>query len=58
MLNVDLTDSSRRAWLEARYRADRIDYALQWQRNSGGSLSNHGAVPESACWQFAVRFYF
>lgn len=58
MLNVDLADSSRRAWLEARYRADRLDYALQWQRNSGGYLSNYGAMPESARWQLAVRYFF
>ncbi len=58
MLNHDLVDSSRRVWLEARYRADRADYALQWQRSSGGRLSNYGALPESARWQAAVRLYF
>lgn len=57
MANVDLADASRRFWLEARYRADRIDYALQWQRNRGGRLSNHGALPETTRWQATVRFF-
>lgn len=58
MLNLDLADHSRRAWLEARYRAERIDYALQWQATRGSPLSNYGALPESARWQVALRYFF
>lgn len=58
LFNADLVDHSRRVWLEARYRAERIDYALQWQRNLGTGLSNYGALPEGGRWQASVRFYF
>jgi len=58
MHNLDLTDSSRRTWLEARYHVGDFEYAVQWQRSSGRPLSNFGALPESWGWQATVRFYF
>lgn len=58
MLNVDLIDSSRRPWLEARYRGDRAEYAVQWLRNDGRSLSNYGALPDSRGWQVTMRCFF
>ncbi len=58
LFSTDRVDHSRRIWLEARYRAERIDYALQWQRNLGAALSNFGVLPERTRWQGSVRFYF
>lgn len=58
MLNHDLADRSRRAWLEARYRADRVDYVLQWQRNLGDAASHFGVLPQTHGWQAALRYYF
>lgn len=58
MHNFDVTDSSRRLWLEARYHIDRFEYAAQWQRNSGAYLSNFGAIAELRSWQALIRYYF
>ncbi len=58
MHNRDLVDASRRTWLEARYHAERWEYALQWQRNSGSTLSSYGVMPDSRSWQALVRYYF
>lgn len=58
MLNFDIADSSRRTWLEARYPVERYEFAVQWQRNGGGRLSDFGAAPESRGWQAVLRYYF
>jgi hypothetical protein len=58
MHNLDLVDSSRRLWLEARYHVGQFEYALQWQRNSGHELSDFGAAPEASSWQGLLRYYF
>lgn len=58
MHSTDLTDHSRRAWLEARYHAGRTDFAIQWQRSDGRGLSNFGALPEARAWQWTIRHYF
>lgn len=58
MHNYDLSDYSKRWWLEARYHVDRCEFALQWQRNSGAPLSNFGAVPVQYGWQASMRVYF
>lgn len=58
MHNHDLADSSRRTWLEARYRVKDVDYAVQWQLTGGPESSNFGAAEESRSWQAAVRYYF
>lgn len=58
MESFDIADSSRRSWLEARYHIDRVEYALQWQRNSGQRLSNFGAAPQVQSWQAQLRYYF
>ena len=57
MHNFDLTDSSHRIWLEARYHVESFDYAVQWQRNSGPELSDLGAMVESRGWQAVMRYY-
>lgn len=58
MHNIDTTDWSRRSWFEIRYHSDRIEYAWQWQRNSGGRLTHFGALPEIQGWQLSARYYF
>lgn len=58
LLHLDRTDASRRFWMEARYRADGFDLALQWQRNRGTPLSQFGAWPASGVWTLALRRYF
>ena len=58
MSRLDLADSSRMSWLEARYHIGHADFALQWQRNSGTSLSNYGAAPQMQSWQLLARYYF
>jgi len=58
MYNLDLIDSSRRTWIEARFRSERTDYALQWQNSRGSGLSNYGALPDSVRWQLSVRYFF
>lgn len=51
-------DHSRLVWLEARYRGERTDWALQWQANLGGPLSEHGALPQRRLVQFVMKHYF
>jgi hypothetical protein len=58
MLNADLVDSSRRLWLELRWRADRMDWAVQWLHHQGDALSHHGAAPARTQWQLSLRQYF
>jgi hypothetical protein len=58
MRRVDLIDHSHLSWLEARYHWDRIDLALQWQRNSGDDNSQYGALPQRQSVQFIVTSYF
>lgn len=58
MESVAAADSSHRTWLEARYHADHLEYALQWQRNSGKPLSEYGAAAQTRSWQASVRYYF
>lgn len=58
LLHLDRIDASRRFWIEARYRADGFDLALQWQRSRGTPLSQFGAWPESGRWELALRRYF
>lgn len=41
----NLDDRSGLAWVEARYRWDRMDLALQWQRGSDRQVTEFGALP-------------
>jgi hypothetical protein len=54
----DAADYSRLSWLEARYHMEHTEFALQWQRNSGTSLSEYGAAPQIQGWQVVARYYF
>ncbi len=58
MSRVEMADSSRMSWLEARYHLSHAEFALQWQRNSGTALSNYGAAPQMQSWQLLARYYF
>jgi len=54
----DLLDSSRQAWIEARYHWAKLDLALQWQVNSGSPGSEYGALPARQTWQALVKCFF
>lgn len=58
MTRFNLADRSRLSWVEARYRWDRADLALQWQLNSGAAGSEFGASPLRRSVQALVRYFF
>ena len=58
MQRIDLERSSRLSWAEARYRFDRFDVALQWQRASGAPDSVFGALPTQRAVQALARIFF
>ncbi|MFZ6801068.1 hypothetical protein [Undibacterium sp. Di24W] len=58
MRKIDLADHSKLTWLEARYRMNKADVALQWQRNSGDATSVYGASLQKMAWQASFRYYF
>jgi hypothetical protein len=55
---IDAVDYSRLSFLEARYHWNRADLALQWQRNSGSSGSNFGALSQEQVWQLVAMYFF
>ena len=57
MERFDAVDYSRLTWLETRYHFGSSEFALQWQSNSGQSLSNYGAAPQIQSWQVLFRLY-
>ena len=48
---------SRAQWLEARYRWERTELALQWQAFSGAPQTLFGPVPQRRSVELALRFY-
>jgi hypothetical protein len=58
MVRFNADDRSRLSWLEARYRWDRADAALQLQHNSGSALSEFGASPQATIVQALARYFF
>lgn len=58
MQKLNLADHSRLTWLEARYRMEKIDLALQMQNNSGDQTSAYGAAAQKHAWQAVLRYYF
>lgn len=58
MQKINLNDHSRLTWLEARYHFDKVDLALQWQKNSGDISSAYGAALQKSAWQAVLRYYF
>jgi hypothetical protein len=49
---------SRDQWLEARYRWDRADVAVQWHRFSGDAASVYGVIPRRQAVEVSIRYYF
>ncbi|MBS0308684.1 MAG: hypothetical protein JSS58_06905 [Proteobacteria bacterium] len=58
MVRHNLDDRSRLSWLEARYRWERTEAAVQLQWNSGGALSEFGASSQQRIAQLLLRHYF
>jgi hypothetical protein len=58
MQRIGLVDSSRLSWLELRYRLPNSEWAVQWQRYSGSSLSEFGATEQTHTWALIGRYYF
>lgn len=58
MERYNADDYSRLSWLEARYHLEHVEFAMQWQRNSGKALSEYGAAAQIQALQFIVRQYF
>jgi hypothetical protein len=58
MSRADAVDHSHLAWIEARYHWNQFDFSLQWQRNSGNSGTQYGALPVRQSWQGMVTYFF
>ena len=58
MLRYNLDDHSKLSWLEARYRLDKSEIALQWQLASGDNTSDFGAMAQLRYIQALFRYYF
>lgn len=58
LVRFNLEDSSRFAWVEARYHWPRFDLALQWQANLGRADSEFGALPGKRLVQVLATVYF
>lgn len=58
MLRYNLEDHSKLSWLEARYRFDKSEIALQWQLASGDDSSDFGAMAQRRYIQALFRYYF
>jgi hypothetical protein len=58
MMRYNAVDHSKMLWLEARHHWDHADFALQWQINSGGTLSEFGALQQRRAIQFVGTYYF
>jgi hypothetical protein len=56
-VRYELETDSRSQWLEARYRWERADLALQWQLNSGEPGSIYATVPQQRTVQLVLRAY-
>jgi hypothetical protein len=57
-LRYNLDDHSKLSWLEARYRFDKSELALQWQLASGDDSSDFGAMAQRRYIQALFRYYF
>jgi hypothetical protein len=58
MVRFNADDRSKLSWVEARYRWDRAEAALQWQHNGGTALSEFGAAPQATVVQVVGRYFF
>lgn len=58
VLRYNLDDHSQLSWLEARYRFDKSEIALQWMAASGDDSSDFGAMAQRRYIQALFRYYF
>ncbi|MBT3067066.1 hypothetical protein [Rhodoferax sp. U11-2br] len=58
VLRYNLDDHSKLSWLEARYRFDKSEIALQWLMASGNDSSDFGAMAQRRYIQALFRHYF
>jgi hypothetical protein len=58
VLRYNLEDHSKLSWLEARYRFDKSEIALQWVMASGDDSSDFGAMAQRRYIQALFRYYF
>jgi hypothetical protein len=58
VLRYNLEDHSKLSWLEARYRLDKSEVALQWMLASGDDSSDFGAMAQRRYIQALFRYYF
>ena len=58
MLRYNLDDHSKLSWLEARYRFEKSEVALQWVMASGDDSSDFGAMAQRRYIQALFRYYF
>lgn len=56
-LRRDSETHSRAQWIEARYRWDSAELALQWQLYSGSPGSVYGSVPQRRAIELALRLF-
>jgi len=58
MLRSNQDDNSRLSWLEARYRLDKTEFAMQWQLTSGDAGTEYGFYPQHRNLQVLGRYFF
>ena len=58
MLRSNQDDHSRLSWLEARYRFDKTEFAMQWQLTSGDAGTEYGTYPQHRNLQVLGRYFF
>lgn len=58
LVKVNRNDRSRMLWLDLRHHFDRVDLALQVQRNTGEGGSEFGVIPIRASAGLVATFYF
>lgn len=58
LLRLNTHDHSRFAWMEARWRGQGVDLALQWQASQGKAASEYGGSPTRSLVQALVAFYY
>jgi len=58
VLRYNMEDHSKLSWLEARYRFDKSEVALQWLMASGDDSSDFGAMAQRRYIQALFRYYF
>ena len=58
VLRYNLDDHSKLSWMEARYRLDKSEVALQWLLAANDDTSDYGAMAQRRYIQALFRYYF